>query len=74
MHLSHLHTRKKSPQRCLMYTKEGKRAKEKLEKSYAKGQQKDRKTAEEMGANAFLTKPFANQDVIDMVRTLAGAA
>ena len=40
----------------------------------AKGQQKDRRTAEEMGASAFLTKPFANQDVIDLVQQLAGAA
>lgn len=38
----------------------------------AKGQEKDRKTAEEIGANAFVTKPFSNRDVIDQVRKLAG--
>ncbi|MEQ8332123.1 response regulator [Nisaea sp.] len=38
----------------------------------AKGQEKDRKTAEEIGADAFVTKPFSNQDVIDQVRRLAG--
>lgn len=38
----------------------------------AKGQDKDRKTAEEIGANAFVTKPFSNKDVIDQVRRLAG--
>ena len=38
----------------------------------AKGQEKDRKTAEEIGANAFVTKPFSNKDVVDQVRKLAG--
>ena len=38
----------------------------------AKGQEKDRKTAEEIGANAFVTKPFSNKDVVDQVRRLAG--
>lgn len=36
----------------------------------AKGQEKDRKTAEEMGANAFVTKPFSNRDVVEQVRRL----
>lgn len=38
----------------------------------AKGQEKDRKTAEEIGASAFVTKPFSNKDVVDQVRRLAG--
>ncbi|UUX51623.1 response regulator [Nisaea acidiphila] len=38
----------------------------------AKGQEKDRKTAEEIGADAFVTKPFSNRDVVDQVRRLAG--
>lgn len=38
----------------------------------AKGQEKDRKTAQEIGADAFVTKPFSNRDVIDQVRRLAG--
>lgn len=38
----------------------------------AKGQEKDRKTAEEIGANAFVTKPFSNKDVVEQVRRLAG--
>ncbi|MEP6149994.1 MAG: response regulator [Nisaea sp.] len=38
----------------------------------AKGQEKDRKTAEEIGANAFVTKPFSNKDVVEQVRWLAG--
>lgn len=38
----------------------------------AKGQQQDRKTAEELGADAFVTKPYANADVVGAVRTLLG--
>ncbi|WP_420403485.1 response regulator transcription factor [Nisaea sp.] len=38
----------------------------------AKGQEKDRKTAQEIGADAFVTKPFSNRDVIDQVKKLAG--
>lgn len=37
----------------------------------AKGQATDRKSAEEMGASAFITKPFANADVVAQVRNLA---
>lgn len=36
----------------------------------AKGQQRDRKTAEELGADRFVTKPYANEDVIGAVREL----
>ena len=36
----------------------------------AKGQQRDRKTAEDLGADRFVTKPYANEDVIDAVRAL----
>jgi DNA-binding response OmpR family regulator len=40
----------------------------------AKGQAKDRRTAEELGANGFVTKPYANADVVDEVRRLIGSA
>ena len=36
----------------------------------AKGQQQDRRIAEELGANSFVTKPYANADVVDAVRLL----
>ena len=36
----------------------------------AKGQQQDRKIAEELGASGFVTKPYANSDVVDAVRQL----
>ena len=38
----------------------------------AKGQAKDREAAEAAGASRFMTKPFANQDVLEAVRALAG--
>lgn len=38
----------------------------------AKGQAKDRETAEAGGVTAFMTKPFANQDLLSAVRALAG--
>ncbi|WDR02062.1 response regulator [Devosia algicola] len=38
----------------------------------AKGQQQDRRTAAELGASGFVTKPYANADVVDAVRTLLG--
>jgi two-component system OmpR family response regulator len=38
----------------------------------AKGQAKDRRTAEELGANGFVTKPYANAEVVDEVRRLMG--
>ncbi|MGM0584773.1 MAG: response regulator transcription factor [Pseudomonadota bacterium] len=37
----------------------------------AKGQAQDRRTAEEIGADAFITKPFSNRDVVDHVLRLA---
>jgi DNA-binding response OmpR family regulator len=40
----------------------------------AKGQAKDRRTAEELGADGFITKPYANAEVIEEVRRLIGAA
>ena len=36
----------------------------------AKGQVQDRRTAEEIGADAFMTKPFSNRDVVEQVRRL----
>lgn len=38
----------------------------------AKGQQQDRRTAEELGADGFVTKPYANADVVGAVRRLLG--
>lgn len=38
----------------------------------AKGQQQDRRIAEELGANVFVTKPYANADVVGAVRQLLG--
>ncbi|MEC3860388.1 response regulator [Mesobacterium sp. TK19101] len=39
----------------------------------ARGQSKDREVATQIGANRFMSKPFANADVLDAVRALAGA-
>ena len=39
----------------------------------AKGQERDRRTAEDLGADAFVTKPFSNRDVVDRIKRLAGA-
>lgn len=36
----------------------------------AKGQAHDRQLAEEIGANAFITKPFSNRDLIEQVGRL----
>lgn len=36
----------------------------------AKGQAQDRRTAEELGADRFITKPYANAEVVDAVREL----
>lgn len=36
----------------------------------AKGQQQDRRIAEELGANSFITKPYANAEVVEEVRRL----
>ena len=40
----------------------------------AKGQRKDREVAESLGANRFMTKPFANAEVIAAVKELSTAA
>lgn len=39
----------------------------------AKGQQQDRETAEGLGVDAFITKPFANRDIVDCVKRLVEA-
>ena len=36
----------------------------------AKGQQQDKRIAEELGADAFVTKPYANADVVTSVHSL----
>lgn len=36
----------------------------------AKGQTHDRQLAEEIGADAFVTKPFSNRDLIDQIKKL----
>ncbi|MCZ4273556.1 response regulator transcription factor [Maritalea porphyrae] len=36
----------------------------------AKGQQQDRRIAEELGANGFVTKPYSNNEVVEAVRQL----
>lgn len=36
----------------------------------AKGHEKDRRKAELLGVDAYVTKPFSNRDVVDRVRTL----
>ncbi len=38
----------------------------------AKGQAQDRRTAEELGADEFVTKPYANAEVVGAVRRLLG--
>jgi two-component system OmpR family response regulator len=38
----------------------------------AKGQQQDRRIADELGADAFVTKPYANAEVVGAVRQLLG--
>ncbi len=40
----------------------------------ATGQAQDRRTAEELGADRFVTKPYANADVVGAVRELMGLA
>jgi DNA-binding response OmpR family regulator len=37
----------------------------------AKGQARDREQAMALGANAFLTKPFSNDELVATVRALA---
>jgi len=36
----------------------------------AKGQAQDRRIAEDLGADGFVTKPYANAEVVDAVRAL----
>ncbi len=38
----------------------------------AKGQQQDRRIAEELGADGFVTKPYSNAEVVGAVRALLG--
>lgn len=40
----------------------------------AKGRQQDRRMAEEIGADAFMTKPFSNAEVVEVVRRVAAGA
>jgi DNA-binding response OmpR family regulator len=40
----------------------------------AKGQAQDRRTAEELGADRFVTKPYSNAEVVGAVRELMGLA
>ncbi|HYI05385.1 MAG TPA: response regulator [Reyranella sp.] len=40
----------------------------------AKGQAQDRRTAEELGADSFVTKPYSNAEVVDTVRRLMDQA
>ncbi|WP_417309243.1 response regulator transcription factor [Devosia sp.] len=40
----------------------------------AKGQQQDRRIAEELGASRFITKPYANADVVNTVQQLLNGA
>jgi len=40
----------------------------------AKGQAQDRRVAEELGASSFVTKPYANAEVVGAVRRLLGDA
>lgn len=36
----------------------------------AKGQQQDKRVAEQLGADAFVTKPYSNADVVETVQRL----
>jgi len=40
----------------------------------ARGQEVDRQRAESLGADAFITKPFSNRDVVQRVCELSGGA
>lgn len=40
----------------------------------ARGQTRDREMAEKLGVSMFMTKPFANSEVLDAVRTLTADA
>jgi two-component system, OmpR family, response regulator len=36
----------------------------------AKGQTRDRQAAQDLGASHYMTKPFSNQEMLDVVRGL----
>ncbi|MGH1330602.1 MAG: response regulator transcription factor [Paracoccaceae bacterium] len=38
----------------------------------ARGQKKDREMAEQFGASRYMTKPFSNAEMLDVLRELAG--
>lgn len=40
----------------------------------ARGQKKDREMAERYGASRYMTKPFSNAEVLEVLRELAGGA
>ncbi|KAA8609237.1 chemotaxis protein CheY [Salipiger aestuarii] len=40
----------------------------------ARGQSRDRETAERAGVSAFMTKPFSNAEMLDQVRRLLASA
>ena len=40
----------------------------------AKGRQQDRRMAEEIGVDAFMTKPFSNRDVVEALRRIVPVA
>ncbi len=40
----------------------------------ARGQAQDRRNAEELGATAFITKPYANAEVVEAVRLMLAPA
>lgn len=40
----------------------------------AKGQKEDRQTAMDCGADLFMTKPFANSEIVSAVQKLAGGS
>jgi DNA-binding response OmpR family regulator len=40
----------------------------------AKGQQQDRRMAEQIGVEGFMTKPFSNREIVEAVRRVAAKA
>lgn len=40
----------------------------------ARGQKKDRELADRLGVSRFMTKPFSNAEMLEVVRELAGSA